>query len=89
MSSILLIYMGSECGRYVLMGVLKGRNSAKSVYSLTLMMGGGEGNSLGFLKSCTRMVALMITSFKGCRGIEYSDRSEGWILDHFADSAMA
>jgi hypothetical protein len=55
----------------------------------TLMMGGGAGKRRGFLKSSTRMVALMITSLRGCMGSAYSALSCRGTLDHLADSAIA
>lgn len=52
-------------------------------------MGGGEGKRRGFLKSSTRMVALMITSLSGCMGSAYWALSCRDTLDHFNDSAIA
>jgi hypothetical protein len=51
--------------------------------------GGGAGKRRGFLKSSTRMVALMITSLRGCMGSAYSALSCRGTLDHLADSAIA
>ena len=52
------------------------------------MIGGGEGNSLGLRKSSTRMVALIITSFKGWIGSSNKCLSDIGIFFHLADSSI-
>ena len=54
----------------------------------TFIIGGGDGNSLGLRKSSTRMVALIITNFKGFIGSSYKCLSEIGIFFHLADSSI-
>ena len=54
----------------------------------TFIIGGGDGNSLGFLKSSTLIVALIITSLRGRIGSKYKCLSARGIRFHLASSSM-